>query len=119
MTNPFGGRGEGTQLCTPGLVCFQKKSGARDGGWLNGRTEEQSGLGTLSESDLNIARENRETNFGVFGVGPKAFQHLEMEIFSTSVTESAESSDLACPAAVEPLGIATTPATFTSSTTSK
>jgi hypothetical protein len=33
LTNPFsGGRGERTQLCTPGLVDFHGESGARGGG---------------------------------------------------------------------------------------
>jgi hypothetical protein len=42
-TNPFsGGGGEGTQLCTPGLVDFQNESGARGGGWLKKKKREST-----------------------------------------------------------------------------
>lgn len=69
-----------------GLVDFQNKSGARDGGWLkrrNGRAPQAM----LPESDSNIAWEGGETNFRRYGRGLKAFAYLQIAIFSSSVTD--------------------------------
>jgi len=72
-----------------GLVEFQKKSGARDGGWLK-RRNDRARHAMLPESDLNIACGGGETNFRRYGRGLKAFTYLEVAIFSSSVTDYAK-----------------------------
>ena len=91
VTNPFGGgRGESTQLCTPGLVDFQGESGAltlmQVGRLAQKAQAEGQDRRKAPESDLTIAFENGKTNFGSFGAGLKAFVYLEIALFSSSVT---------------------------------
>jgi len=77
----------------PGLVDFQNKSGARDGGWLkrgNGRARQA----TLPESDLKVACKDEETNFRCYGRGVKAFTYLQIAIFSSSVTDYAKGNQM-------------------------
>ena len=73
-----------------GVIDFQNESGAltlMQVGRLAQKAEAEGQDRRMApESDLNIAFENRKTNFGSFGTGPKAFAYLEIALFLSSVT---------------------------------